>query len=99
MTKEEGFWNNTKEAAGDAWDKTKTVSENIWEGTKETAGNVWDKTKKVSENIWEGTKDTAGDVKDFIMKEDTKNSSPAKNSKQENASKHHRSDNIPNIMN
>lgn len=59
MTKEEGFWNSTKDAAHHTWEKTKEVSE-----------NVWDKTKEVSSDMWEGTKNAAGDVKDFIINED-----------------------------
>lgn len=42
MTKNEGFWNSTKEVAGNTWEKTKDVSGHIWEKTKETAEDVKD---------------------------------------------------------
>ncbi|MBR2274092.1 MAG: hypothetical protein IJ864_04640 [Alphaproteobacteria bacterium] len=70
MTKEEGFWNSTKDAAHHTWEKTKEVSGNVWEGTKEVSENIWDKTKEVSSDVWKGTKEAADNVKDFIVGED-----------------------------
>ncbi len=55
----QGFWDTTKEVAGDTWD-----------GTKEITSDVWDGTKKVTGDIWDGTKNMAKDIKDGVTEDD-----------------------------
>ncbi|MPT32140.1 MAG: hypothetical protein E2600_10850 [Chryseobacterium sp.] len=47
----DGFFENLKANAAEAWEDTKDFADKAWESTKDTASDAWEKTKDAAEDV------------------------------------------------